>query len=149
MQRLKNCVQSNMRLHILMTLSSSFFKQQSCVYVAEIQPLVPTAVLCTILMDNSTAFGILEPGILQGNKNCHHCLVRPWPFTGTGGCVAGLFTFLSRQSTVNQLRACKRNWLKTIIINTKTKKSEFSVLTFRTLCWAAKCGRAHKWTAGN
>ena len=56
-----------MRLHIL-TVIFFFFTRQSCVYVGEIQPLVPTAVLCTSLMDNSTVFGILELGILPEKR---------------------------------------------------------------------------------
>ena len=69
----------------------------------------------------------------------HRCLVRSQPLAGASRFLAGLFTFLSRQPIANQLRACVRNWFRTII--TTTPKSDFvCVLHFAILCWAVKWG---------
>ena len=57
-----------------------------------------------------TTFSLLELGTLYGNQ--HFSLVRSRPFTGTGGFLASLFTFLSRQPVVNRLRASGRNCLE-------------------------------------
>ena len=71
----------------------------------------------------------------------HWCLVRSW--LGTGRFLAGLFTIFSRQPVVNWLRVSGRNWFRTVITTTlkkhPTHKSEFSALSFATLCCAAKC----------
>ena len=59
-------------------------------------------------------------------------------FSGTYRSQAGLFTFLSRQPIVNQLRTSGRNWFRTIIITIiMTTKKTRHVLSFAT-CWAAK-----------
>ena len=46
----------------------------------------------------------------------YSCPVRSWPFPDTGRFLAGLFTFLSRRTFVNRLRASGRNWFRTIIM---------------------------------
>ena len=51
------------------TLTAIFLKEQSCIYIVEIQLFVPTAELCASLMDKSTTFGMLELGTLHGNQN--------------------------------------------------------------------------------
>ena len=83
---------------------------------------------------------------------CHWCLVRSQPFSGTGRFLAGLFTFLSRQPVVNQLRVCGRNWFRTVIITTKTKViSQVFCMFFPDLIaelWNV-VSPACKWTAGN
>ena len=55
---------------------------------------------CASLMNNSTTFSILKLGTIF-----HWCLVRSWPLAGTA-CkfLVCLFTFLSMQHKVNQLR---------------------------------------------
>ena len=58
---------------------------------------------------------------------CHQCLVRSQPFAGTCRFLASLFTFLSKQPNVNQLRTTGRNWFRTIIT---TKKQHVRVFIF-------------------
>ena len=55
--------------------------EQSWTYLAEILPLAHAAGVCASLTDNSTTFGILEPGTLHGmylSVGFFHprCLVR-------------------------------------------------------------------------
>ena len=42
------------------------FYEQSYAYLGELLPFVPTAEFCANPIDNSTTFGILEPGIFYG-----------------------------------------------------------------------------------
>ena len=126
---------------------SNFFHEQSCTYVAEIQPLTHTAEFCASPTDNSTTFSILELGTLSGNQQSSWLVallsvslnlgpslaINSLP----GWFLAGLFTFLSR------LRARGRNCFKTTIMTTKIIKSVFSGLSFVTICKALKCGPSH------
>ena len=52
-------------------------------------------------------------------------------FTGVGSFLAGLFTFLSRQPIVSWLRAARRNWFRTNITTTHTKKGKVFCVVFR------------------
>ena len=63
-----------------------------------------------IFADNSHA--CRDPSLQS--VRCYWCLVRSWPFTGTGRFLAGLFTFLGWQPVVSQLSASGRNWFRTI-----------------------------------
>ena len=52
--------------------------------------------------------------------------------------LAGLFTFLSGQPVVNQLRASGRSWFRTIIMTKKSTNHNFFVLSFTTLCFVVQ-----------
>ena len=53
---------------LLHTPTMIFFKEQSCAYLVEIWPLVPTAWFCASGTNNSTTSGILKLGTLHASK---------------------------------------------------------------------------------
>lgn len=91
-------MQPNMMLY---TVTTIFYNKQSCTYLVEILSLAPTSTadFYASLMDNNTTFCILELGIHHSpwQSTFHWGLVTSWPFTGAGGFLACLFTFLNRR----------------------------------------------------
>ena len=74
----------------------------------------------------------------------HQCLIRSQPFAGTHRFLAGLFTFLSRQPTVNGAEPVEGTGAEILELSSKYNYFflEFSALSFLTWCWATKCDQA-------
>ena len=73
----------------------------------------------------------MRPGLHGNLTNFHRCLVRSRSFAGTDRFLAGLFTFLSSWPIVNRLRACGRNWFRTIMTTRRRKKEKEKKSVFR------------------
>ena len=103
------------------TGTAIFFLEQPCTYFNWSNWKFVSHTYCRILCnpDNDST---IQASPWQSTFFHSWCLVRSWPFAGTGIFLAGLFTFLSRLPTVNWLRASARNWLISIIRTTKKSK---------------------------
>ena len=62
------CTAKHDAVHADTSDSDFFFKEQSCIYIVEILPLVPTVKFCTSPMDNSTTLVILKLGTVMKIK---------------------------------------------------------------------------------
>ena len=64
-----HCPEKNVYKHEATHADSKKFREHSCTYVVQIQPLAHTAEFCASPMDNSTTFSILKLGTLHGNQH--------------------------------------------------------------------------------
>ena len=58
----------------------------------------------------------------------HQCLIRSLPFAGTHRFLAGLFTFLSRQPTVNGAEPVEGTGVEVLELSSKYKKIVFCIV---------------------